>query len=118
MARIDAATGAVTHTVSTGSQPRSMAISSDGTALYVVNYESSSVTKLRASDLSKIGEISTDHHPIGITYEPTTRSVWVACYGGSIIVLDDNGTGQPAPPSPRPPRRPAADRLMGSGRAR
>jgi hypothetical protein len=29
------------------------------------------------------------YHPIGITYEPVTRRVWVACYGGSIRVYDD-----------------------------
>ena len=67
-----------------------MAISADGTALYVVNYESSTVTKLRAADLAELDTQPTDHHPIGITYEPTTRSVWVACYGGAIIVFDDN----------------------------
>ena len=113
VARIDVATGRVTHTVSTGSEPRSMAISADGTALYVVNYESSSVVKLRASDLSKIGEIDTDYHPIGITYEPTTHSVWVACYGGSIIVLDDGGTPQP----PAATAAPAAAAGPGTGAA-
>ena len=66
-----------------GAQPRSMAISADGSAIYVVNYESSTVTKLRADDLGTLDEQPTDHHPIGITYEPTTATVWVACYGGS-----------------------------------
>ena len=88
--RVDTRTGAVTHSVSTGSQPRSMAISSDGSALYVANYDSSTVTKLRADDLAELDEQPTDHHPIGITYEPTTASVWVACYGGSILVFDDS----------------------------
>jgi YVTN family beta-propeller protein len=75
--RIDTATGAETHRVTTGSQPRSMAMAADGTAVYVANYESSTVTKLRADDLSVLDEVGTDHHPIGITYEPTTRTVWV-----------------------------------------
>ena len=88
--RVDAATGSITQSISTGAQPRSMAISADGSAIYVVNYESSSVTKLRADDLSTLDEQPTDHHPIGITYEPTTASVWVACYGGSILVFDDS----------------------------
>ncbi|HET7475111.1 MAG TPA: YncE family protein [Dermatophilaceae bacterium] len=87
--KVDARTGAVVRTVSTGAQPRSMAISRDGLAVYVVNYESSSVTKLRTSDLRQVDKQQTDYHPIGITYEPTTRSVWVACYGGSILVFDD-----------------------------
>ena len=28
-------------------------------------------------------------HPIGITYDPVTDSVWVAVYTGSILVLRD-----------------------------
>ena len=78
-----------THTVVTGSQPRSMAISSDGTAIYVANYDSSTVTKLDAATMEVLDEHPTDHHPIGITYEPTTRSVWVAAYGGSIQIFSD-----------------------------
>ena len=90
VSKVDAATGEVLKTVSTGQQPRSLAISSDGRAVYVVNYESSTVSKLRTSDLKQIAKSTTDYHPIGITYEPTTGSVWVACYGGSIIVFDDS----------------------------
>jgi DNA-binding beta-propeller fold protein YncE len=29
------------------------------------------------------------HHPIGITYDPTTQRVWVASYGGQLTVFDD-----------------------------
>ena len=89
VARVDTTTGAATHTVVTGSQPRSMAISSDGTAIYVANYDSSTVTKLDATTMEVLDEHPTDHHPIGITYEPTTRSVWIAAYGGSIQIFSD-----------------------------
>ena len=58
------------------------------TALYVVNYESNSVTKLRASDMSALQTIGVPSHPIGITYEPLTHRVWVACYSGEILVFD------------------------------
>jgi len=90
VSKVDAATGMVLNTVATGDEPRSMAISSDGLAVYVVNYKSSTVSKLRTSDLRQIAETATDPHPIGVAYEPTTGSVWVACYGGSIIVFDDS----------------------------
>jgi len=90
VSKVDANNGQVLKTVSTGRQPRSMAISGDGLAVYVVNYESSTVSKLRTSDLRQIAKTATDYHPIGIAYEPTTGSVWVACYGGSIMVFDDN----------------------------
>jgi YVTN family beta-propeller protein len=90
VSKVDAATGKVLKTVATGDEPRSMAISSDGMAIYVVNYKSSTVSKLRTSDLKTIDKAPTDLHPIGVTYEPTTGSVWVACYGGSIIVYNDS----------------------------
>ena len=59
----------------------------DGTALYVVNYDSSTMSTVRTSDLAVIQTLPTNHHPIGITYEPTTRTVWVACYSGTILVF-------------------------------
>jgi YVTN family beta-propeller protein len=90
VSKLDRATGRVLRWVRTGKEPRSMAISADGGALYSVNYESSTVTKLRTSDLAKVDEVPTEHHPIGITYEPTRKAVWVACYGGAILVFDDS----------------------------
>jgi DNA-binding beta-propeller fold protein YncE len=67
-----------------------MAISADGQALYVVNYDASTMSKIRTSDLTVTGTYPTDGHPIGITYEPTQKRVWVACYGGTILVFDDS----------------------------
>jgi YVTN family beta-propeller protein len=86
--KLDTTTGNVLSRVETGSQPRSMAISSDGTALYVVNYRSNTVAKLRASDMSVVQTVNTPSNPIGITYEPATHRVWVACYSGEILVFD------------------------------
>jgi YVTN family beta-propeller protein len=88
VARLDLRTGAVAK-ARTGSAPRSMDIAPDGRSLYVVNYESGTVSKLRASDMHVLQTIEACYHPIGITYEPVTRRVWVACYTGSILVLDD-----------------------------
>ena len=65
-----------------------MAMSSDGTALYVVNYRSNTVTKLRASDMSGVQTVNTPSNPIGIAFEPATHRVWVACYSGEILVFD------------------------------
>jgi YVTN family beta-propeller protein len=90
ISKVERASGRVVGMVHTGKEPRSMAMSADGGALYSVNYESSTVTKVRTSDLKVVDEVPTDHHPIGITYEPTTKAVWVACYGGSILVFDDS----------------------------
>jgi DNA-binding beta-propeller fold protein YncE len=88
VARLDLRTGTV-RTVSTGTLPRSLAIADDGKAIYIVNYESGTVSKLRTRDLEVLQTIPACYHPIGITYDATTQRVWVACYGGSILVFDD-----------------------------
>lgn len=89
VAKIDLASRAVVGTVASPSQPRSMAISDDGTALYVVNYASDAMSKIRTADMTQVQRLPTNHHPIGITYDPPTRQVWVACYSGSIMVFTD-----------------------------
>ncbi len=88
VAKVNLRTGAVAKS-STGNAPRSLARSSDGTALYVVNYKSGTVAKLRSSNMRVLQTVKACYRPIGITYEPVTRRVWVACYGGQILVFDD-----------------------------
>jgi YVTN family beta-propeller protein len=88
--KLDRQSGKILQSAKTGADPRSMAISSDGGAIYTVNYDAATVTKLRTSDMKVVDEVKTDGHPIGITYEPTRKAVWVACYGGSILVFDDS----------------------------
>jgi DNA-binding beta-propeller fold protein YncE len=57
--------------------------------LYVVNYESGTVTKPWTSNMSTLQTIDACFHPIGITYDRATRRAWVACYTGSIRVYND-----------------------------
>ncbi|MEI7540839.1 MAG: YncE family protein [Actinomycetes bacterium] len=76
-------------TVKTGQAARSLAISSDGTALFVVNFVSDTVSKLRTSDMKIMQTIKVCNEPIGITYDSPTSRTWVACYGGSIKVFDN-----------------------------
>ena len=47
-----------------------MDISTDGTALYVVNYESHTMSKIRTRDLTIRQELDTAPKPIGITESP------------------------------------------------
>lgn len=76
---------AVRHT---GSGCRSLAISTDGTALFVVNYDSNTMTMLRADNLAIIQTVRTGTHPVGITYDGTTGRVWVAVYTGAIMIFN------------------------------
>jgi YVTN family beta-propeller protein len=89
IAEVDAGTGSVLATVATGSAPRSMDIATDGQSLYVVNYGSSTVSKVTTSDMVEVQEVATGDRPIGITYDPVTGRVWVACYSGVIEIFDD-----------------------------
>lgn len=91
--KIDTQSRTVVGKVASPEQPRSMTIAPDGRSLYVVNYQSNAVSKIRTSDMTQIQRVQVGHHPIGITYDPVDHRVWVACYGGSIHVLDDH---QPA----------------------
>lgn len=89
VARIDLASGDIAR-VATGEAPRSMDISADGTALYVVNYRSDSVSKVRTSDLTVVQTVPVELRPIGITYDRATSQVWVASYSGSIRVFAES----------------------------
>ena len=79
----------VIDSVKTGSAARSLDISKDGSALYVVNYKSNTLSKIRVSDFKVVQNLRPCNEPIGITYEPVNERVWVACYGGSIKVFND-----------------------------
>ena len=73
--------------VKTGAKPRSMDISSDGSALFVVNFNGDTVSKIRTSDMKVTQTIKVCNEPIGVTYDSSTNNTWVACYGGSLKVF-------------------------------
>ena len=47
------------------------------------------MSKVRTSDMKVIQVVNTNAAPIGITYDAPSKSVWVCCYSGSIMVFDD-----------------------------
>jgi YVTN family beta-propeller protein len=75
--------------VYTGKSARSLAISSDGSALFVVNFRSGTISKVSTSDLKVSQTIKVCSEPIGVTYDSSTSRTWVACYGGSIKVFEN-----------------------------
>jgi YVTN family beta-propeller protein len=64
-----------------------MAISEDGHSLYVVNYGSDTVSKIDTASMTVIQTMQVPDRPIGITFDPGSREVWVASYSGSITVF-------------------------------
>jgi len=75
--------------VSTGKAARSLDISDDGSVLFVVNFGSGTMSKVRASDMKLIQTVKVCNEPIGITFDAPSQNTWVACYGGSIKVLSN-----------------------------
>ncbi len=85
----DLTTNKAIKSVATGKSARSLAISADGSALYVVNFRSGTLSKVRTQDMKVLQTIKVCNEPIGVTYDSKTSKTWVACYGGSIKVLAD-----------------------------
>jgi YVTN family beta-propeller protein len=79
--------GKTIKSVKTGEAARSLDISSDGSALFVVNFNSDTVSKVRTSDMKVLQTIKVCNEPIGVTYDSTTNWTWVACYGGALKVF-------------------------------
>jgi YVTN family beta-propeller protein len=75
----------------TGRAPRSMVLSDDGKHLYVVNYFAATMSKINTRNMKVLESIKTNSNPIGITFDPVSKEIWVACYSGSIMVFKDNG---------------------------
>jgi YVTN family beta-propeller protein len=73
--------------VKTGEAARSLDISSDGSALFVVNFNSDTVSKVRTADMKVLQTIKVCNEPIGVSYDSSTNRTWVACYGGALKVF-------------------------------
>ncbi len=76
--------------VKTGQAARSLAISSDGTTVFVVNYKSDTMSKVRTADMKVLETIKACNEPIGVTYDSPTGNTWVACYKGQIKIYSNN----------------------------
>lgn len=87
--KIDLAANRSVGIANTGTETRSMAIAEDGESLYVVNYRDGTMSKVRASDMTILQTLDTGVHPVGITYDPVSRQVWVANYAGTLRVFVD-----------------------------
>lgn len=84
------ATNKAGASVKTGEAARSLAITADGSALFVVNYKSDTMSRVRTSDMKVTQNIRVCNEPIGITYDVPTGNTWVACYKGQIKIYSNN----------------------------
>lgn len=89
--KLDTTTGKIVASVRTGAAPRTIALSDDGLSLYVVNYDDDTLVKVGTADMRVLQRLATGHHPVGVTFEPSTRTVWVACYSGTLMLFHEEG---------------------------
>ena len=75
--------------VKTGEAARSLAISSDGSTMFVVNFRSNTMSKVRTTDMKVLETIKACNEPIGVTYDVPTSNTWVACYKGQIKIYSN-----------------------------
>lgn len=66
---------------SVGTEPIGVAF--DGANIWVTNYGSNNVTKLRASDGGVLGTFSVGTHPYGVAFDGA--NIWVANSGGNNV---------------------------------
>lgn len=76
--------------VKTGNAARSLAINTDGSQLFVVNYKSDTMSRVRTNDMKVTQNIKVCNEPIGITYDRPTGNTWIACYTGQIKIYSNN----------------------------
>lgn len=85
--KVDTTTGKIVGSVRTGAAPRTIVLSDDGLSLYVVNYDDDTLVKVATADMRVLQRLATGHHPVGVTFEPTSRTVWVSCYSGTLMLF-------------------------------
>jgi YVTN family beta-propeller protein len=78
------------RSVKTGQAARSLAISSDGSTMFVVNFKSNTMSKVRTSDMKVLETIKACAEPIGVTFDGPTGNTWVACYKGQIKIYSNS----------------------------
>ncbi len=89
VAKLDLVKEEVVAKVNTGKEPRTMVLTPDGSYLYVVNYESNTLSKIATHNMEEVSRLPTRPKPIGVTFDPISHRIWVACYGGSIMIFED-----------------------------
>lgn len=92
---IDTATNTVTKSVNVGRKPSGIAVTLDGTRIYVANEESYNVSVIDTATNNVIATVDVDAPPLGIAVaslpKPVTNNYLVQAEGSSDVYLIENG---------------------------
>jgi YVTN family beta-propeller protein len=97
---IRTATSTALKPIAVGQDPRALAITPDGTTIYVTNYQSGTVTPIRTATNTALAPIRVGGNPWAIAIAPTGKTAYVA----------DTQPGTVTPIRPPPPPLPRSGR--------
>ncbi len=86
---LDAASGDVAASITTGEGHHEFAFSGDSRSAFITNRDSGTVTVVDVASLEKVADIETGRMPISIAYSPLSEFIYVADgQAGEITVID------------------------------
>ena len=111
---IDADTYKVKRVIHAGNDPEQLAISADGTRLYVANEDTAQVSVVDAASGTIIATVKIGEEPEGVTIRPDGKVVYVTCEGDGAVYAIDTATNKVVQPHPGRPAAPL-DRVPPDG---
>ncbi len=91
------ATGIAGTPIPVGKGPVALAMTPDGTTVYVANDGSGTVTPIATATNTAGPPIPVGHYPHAIAITPDGTTAYVACYDGTVVPID-TATGTAGPP--------------------
>lgn len=82
----------ILETVPVGRNPGPVALSPDGTTVYVANRDDATLSVIDAFTNQVSAHLPIGAHPLGILITPDNKRTYVACYDGKSITVIDNAS--------------------------
>src|SRR6476660_2729872 len=103
---VDADTYKLKRIIHAGADPEQLAISADGTRLYVANEDTETLSVVDLATGSVIAAVKVGEEPEGVTIRPDGKVVYVTCEGDGAVFAIDTQTNKllkriPVGPRPR-----------------
>src|SRR6266536_575495 len=91
---IDAATYKVKRIIHAGNDPEQLAVSADGTKLYVANEDAAQVSVVDVATGKVVGTVKTGDEPEGVTIRPDGKVVYITSEDEGAVYAIDTGTNK------------------------
>ena len=103
---VDADTYKLKRVIHAGADPEQLAVSSDGTRLYVANEDTETLSVVDIANGTVIAQVKVGEEPEGVTIRPDGKVVYVTCEGDGAVFAIDTATNKllkriPVGPRPR-----------------